>query len=87
MDTFLCKLEVFWVGVQAQTWDDSDYNKSNRLFQEACDGGDTWGCNNLGLNYQFGYGVIRDIAKALALYRKACLDGLGEACENLRRLQ
>ncbi|MGA3081953.1 MAG: tetratricopeptide repeat protein [Terracidiphilus sp.] len=67
--------------------EDSDYNKASRLFQKACDGGDTWGCCDLGSLYESGYGVIRDIPKARALYQKACLDGLGLACDNLRRLQ
>ncbi|HHO42486.1 MAG TPA: sel1 repeat family protein [Epsilonproteobacteria bacterium] len=49
-----------------------DSFKAAELYQKACDGGNAWGCNNLGFMYHNGDGIIKqDKVKALELYKKS----------------
>jgi hypothetical protein len=57
-----------------------DYRVTRRLFEHACDGGDTYGCNGLGRLYENGHGVRRDPARAVALYERACAGGDWPVC-------
>jgi len=41
------------------------------------------GCSNLGVMYQLGEGVGKDLAKAVELYRKACDGGDMVGCSVL----
>ncbi|MBM4120961.1 MAG: sel1 repeat family protein, partial [Nitrospira sp.] len=41
-------------------------------YRKACDGGDAWGCANLGLMYKKGTGVKQDFFQAGEVFRKAC---------------
>ena len=56
------------------------------LFQKACEGGDSGGCFNLGVIYDYGVAVKPSETKALALYRKACEGGYQKACGNYAKL-
>jgi hypothetical protein len=43
--------------------------------------------NELGRSYQFGWGVDKDLPKALEWYRKAAAQGNETAKENLKRIE
>lgn len=60
-----------------------DYVSAAKYYRSAADGGNTDAMNNLGLLYESGYGVPKDINKSLALYRKAAESGNCFACYNL----
>jgi uncharacterized protein len=51
--------------------------------QEACEGGDSEGCFNLGGMYASGRGVAKDDVKAAQPYGKACDGGNALGCHNL----
>jgi TPR repeat protein len=54
--------------------------------QRLCTRGDAVSCNNLGAMVELGRLVARDEARALSLYRDACLAGADAACINRDRL-
>ena len=60
-----------------------DFGTAVSFFQLACEKGDLYGCNNLGLCYQNGEGVGRNYLEAKRLYYGACDAGVGIACYNL----
>ena len=53
------------------------------VYQQACDGGDMLGCNELGVMYGTGEGVTQDLARAATLYQQACDGGEMWGCVNL----
>jgi uncharacterized protein len=59
------------------------YAEARTLYQQACDGGNMDGCDNLGVLYANGQGGLKDYAQASALYRKACDGGNMHGCANL----
>jgi hypothetical protein len=56
---------------------------TERLYQEACDGGDLTACNVFGLINETGQGVPQDLGRASALYQRACEGGELVGCTNL----
>ncbi len=56
---------------------------TERLYQEACDGGDLMACNVFGVMNEAGEGVPQDLPRALGLYQRACEGGLLIGCTNL----
>jgi TPR repeat protein len=52
-------------------------------FRKACDAGVAPACNNLGLMYDLGNGLVRDRATGLAYLQRACDGGELRACANL----
>ena len=46
--------------------------KGFSLHKSGCDGGDSDSCVSLGLDYERGTGVAKDMQKAVALYERAC---------------
>ena len=54
-----------------------------RVYQQACEGGEMRGCYNLGVMYRTGTGVTQDLARAVSLYQEACDGGELEGCTNL----
>jgi len=56
---------------------------TDRLYQEACDGGDLTACNVFGLMNETGRGVPQDIERAAALYQRACEGGELIGCTNV----
>ncbi|HUP51636.1 MAG TPA: carboxypeptidase regulatory-like domain-containing protein, partial [Longimicrobiales bacterium] len=56
---------------------------TERLYQEACDGGDLTACNVFGLMYETGQGVPHDLLRAAALYQRACEGGELIGCTNV----
>lgn len=63
-----------------KAFDKKDYKTALKLFQKACDSGDTSGCANLGFMYNNGTGVKQDSFKAVELYIKACDGGNAGGC-------
>ena len=60
-----------------------DKDRAILLFERACSGGYTNGCENLNVLaglYAQGGGVPQDSAKAADLYQKACKGGVTAAC-------
>ena len=60
--------------------------RARTLYQRACDGGAARGCTNLGVLYERGLGVTRDVAQARTLYQRACGAGDTDACADLQKL-
>ena len=58
------------------------------LFRKLCEGGGNEECRRLGLIYENGEYVPKDISQAIAFYRKACDGGWKMVCtEDLKRVQ
>ena len=53
------------------------------LYKKACDGGEMYGCYNLGTIYANGNGVEKDFSKAAELFKKACDGGEMNGCRSL----
>jgi len=53
------------------------------LYHKACDEGDAYVCNLLGIMYESGKGVTKDLVVASSLYRRACESGELMGCTNL----
>ncbi|HUF76130.1 MAG TPA: carboxypeptidase regulatory-like domain-containing protein [Longimicrobiales bacterium] len=56
---------------------------TERLYEEACDGGDMVACNVFGLMLETGEGVPRDLERAAELYQRACEGGELIGCTNV----
>ena len=63
-----------------------DYKKANEYYEMGCNLGDGGSCNNLGINYKNGDGVLVDIDKAKEFFQRACDLNIGIACQNLANL-
>lgn len=50
------------------------------LYRKACDGGNATGCLDIGVAYEFGYGVPVDNAQAVGFYQRACQGGHPSGC-------
>ncbi len=62
---------------------EKDPGRAVALYQSACDGGYTIGCNALGRAHAEGTGTLKDLARAVVLYRQACHAGNLLGCTNL----
>ena len=56
-----------------------DYKKANEYYEMGCNLGDGGSCNNLGINYKNGDGVLVDIDKAKEFFQRACDLNIGIA--------
>ena len=52
------------------------------LYRQGCDGGDTFGCTNLGTMQLYGQSMPRDTVRALATFKRGCEGGDKYACVN-----
>ncbi|MGI9336550.1 MAG: tetratricopeptide repeat protein [Gammaproteobacteria bacterium] len=57
-----------------------DYSRSAELYRFACEEGSLDGCVGLARLYEAGNGVVRDLAKAMKLLRRACKLGDSFSC-------
>jgi TPR repeat protein len=48
-----------------------NHAESLRLYRISCDGGESYGCNNLGHMYMTGRGVEPDLSLAISLFERA----------------
>jgi hypothetical protein len=56
---------------------------AERLYQEACDGGNLVACNVFGVMLELGDGVAQNLPRAITLYQRACEGGELIGCTNL----
>ncbi len=56
---------------------------TERLYREACDGGSVLECNLLGIMYEIGDGVTRDLGQAATLFQRACDGEIMQSCYRL----
>ncbi len=59
------------------------FSQAANLFQKACDRGERKACNSLGLMYDNGEGVPKDLNRAQGLFKRACDAGGHGGCLNL----
>ncbi|GAA8492706.1 hypothetical protein HpNP92_02860 [Helicobacter pylori] len=67
-----------------QSYDKQDFFKARKYFEKACDLKYGRGCGALGMLYEYGQGVEKNLTKAAQFYSKACELGLQKACEALK---
>ena len=58
-----------------------DIPRALGLLEKGCAAGDTFGCFNLGVLYEYGTEVPQDKARAAGYYKRACDRGDAEACQ------
>ena len=56
---------------------------AERLYQQACDGGDMLGCDLLGLMYRDAVDVTQNLARAATLFQQACDGEMMQSCDRL----
>ncbi|MFP6124084.1 tetratricopeptide repeat protein [Helicobacter pylori] len=61
--------------------------KAFALFEKACDLNNGGGCFRLGVLYEFGQGVEKNLTKVAYFYSKACKLGFQKTCEILKELR
>jgi len=59
------------------------FSQAAELYRKACDGGERKGCHDLGLMYQRGEGVAKDLNRAAGLFKRACDAGGTGGCLDL----
>ncbi|MCQ2661099.1 SEL1-like repeat protein [Helicobacter pylori] len=77
--------ELFDLGVKSI--EAKDYIQAEKYFEKACDLKYGGGCSNLGVLYQNGQVVEKDLTKAAYFYSKACKLGFQKTCEILKELR
>ncbi len=73
--------ELVLLGIKS--YEKQDFSKAKGYFEKACDLNNGGGCSNLGVLYQNGQGVEKDLIKAAYFYSKACDLNNGRGCGNL----
>ncbi|WP_415752162.1 tetratricopeptide repeat protein [Helicobacter pylori] len=56
-----------------ESYDKQDFTQAKKYFKKACDLKEGMGCYNLGVLYQNGEGVEKNLKKAAQYYKKACV--------------
>ncbi|RVY24763.1 sel1 repeat family protein [Helicobacter pylori] len=74
--------ELFDLGMLS--YDKQDFSKVKKYFEKACGLNNSGGCGSLGMLYEYGQGVEKNLTKAAYFYSKACKLGNQEACEALK---
>ncbi|MGL2443085.1 tetratricopeptide repeat protein [Helicobacter pylori] len=77
--------ELFDLGVKSI--EAKDYIQAKKYFEKACDLNNSGGCGALGMLYEFGQGVEKNLTKAAYFYSKACKLGFQKTCEILKELR
>jgi TPR repeat protein len=97
-DTGLDHLDMLRAGCNAKvlsccvnhgtaSMDQDQYADAFTDFQTACDGGNAWGCNDLGVEYQEGKGTGRNLTKAYEAFKKACdIGGVQAPCATMANM-
>ncbi|MCQ2623535.1 sel1 repeat family protein [Helicobacter pylori] len=73
--------ELFNLGMLS--YDKQDFSKARKYFEKACELKDGGGCGVLGVLYENGEGVEKNLTKAAQFYSKACDLKEGMGCGNL----
>ncbi|NOJ64839.1 sel1 repeat family protein [Helicobacter pylori H13-1] len=66
------------------SYDKQDFSKARKYFEKACDLKDSRGCGALGLLYENGESVEKNLTKATQYASKTCKLGVQEICETLK---
>ncbi|GAA8311539.1 hypothetical protein HpBT189_02430 [Helicobacter pylori] len=71
--------ELVLLGIKS--YEKQDFSQARKYFEKACGLNNGGGCSNLGVLYQNGQGVEKDLIKAAYLYSRACelKDGWGRS--------
>ncbi|GAA7994393.1 hypothetical protein HpCS24_02460 [Helicobacter pylori] len=77
--------ELFNLGMLS--YDKQDFSKAKKYFERACGLNNGRGCGALGVLYEDGQGVEKNLTKAAYFYSKACKLGNQKACEVLKELR
>ncbi|GAA8838551.1 hypothetical protein HpRN165_02390 [Helicobacter pylori] len=77
--------ELFDLGVKSS--EAKDYIQAKKYFEKACGLNNGGGCGALGVLYEDGQGVEKNLTKAAYFYSKACKLGNQKACEVLKELR
>ncbi|MCQ2659915.1 sel1 repeat family protein [Helicobacter pylori] len=77
--------ELFNLGMLS--YDKQDFSKARKYFEKACGLNNSGGCGSLGMLYEYGQGVEKNLTKADQYFSKACKLGDQEACEILKELK
>ena len=77
------KMETRSYEVAVQAYNERRYDKALDIWLDLADSGDAAALNALGMMYQSGKGVGRDVGAAARLYKKAAIAGLPAAQNNL----
>ncbi|AHN43052.1 beta-lactamase [Helicobacter pylori oki828] len=77
--------ELVLLGIKS--YEKQDFSKAKGYFEKACDLNNGGGCSNLGVLYQNGEGVEKNLIKAAYFYSKACKLEFQKACEVLKELR
>jgi hypothetical protein len=64
-------------------YEKKDYKKAFKLYNKSCDNGDAYGCNMVGLMYQYGTGIGQNTTLALKKLQQSCDMGIEIACDAL----
>ncbi|WP_305869435.1 tetratricopeptide repeat protein [Helicobacter pylori] len=74
--------ELFNLGMLS--YDKQDFSKARKYFEKACTLNNSGGCGSLGMLYEYGQGVEKNLTKAAQYISKACKLGDQKACEVLK---
>lgn len=74
--------ELFNLGMLS--YDKQDFSKAKGYFEKACGLNNGGGCATLGMLYDDGKGVEKNLTKAAQYFSKACKLGNQKACEALK---
>jgi hypothetical protein len=65
------------------SYKNQDFPTAANLWQQACDGGEPKGCFGVGVMYEEGKGVAKNVKRAVDLYKSACDQSYATGCYNL----
>ncbi|GAA6864308.1 hypothetical protein CHC126_03530 [Helicobacter pylori] len=69
-----------------KSYEKQDFSKAKGYFEKACGLNNGGGCKNLGVLYENGQGVEKNLTKAAYLYSRACELKEGDGCGALGAL-
>ncbi|GAA9458007.1 hypothetical protein BTM443_03200 [Helicobacter pylori] len=69
-----------------KSYEKQDFSQARKYFEKACGLNNGGGCSNLGVLYQNGQGVEKDLIKVAYLYSRACELKEGDGCGALGAL-
>jgi hypothetical protein len=65
------------------SYKNQDFSTTASLWQQACEAGEPKGCFGVGVMYEDGKGVSKNVKRAVDLYKRACDQNYATGCYNL----